>query len=146
VLSILVVYLAGVFVVTIVLRGYDNETKVNLIPFRSLYLLIYELVHSASTWGIKNIPHELTFMVKGLSNFFGNILLLLPLGYLAPVLKKSIDKWWKSGLLGFCLSMIIELIQLIAYRGFFDLDDVVLNAGGCLIGWFCYKKWIEACT
>ena len=146
VLSILVAYLVGVFVVTIILRSYDDETKINLIPFRSLYLLTRQLVHSAKTWGIKNIPHELTFMAKGLRNFFGNILLLIPLGYLVPILRENFNRRWKAGVLGIGLSMAIEIVQLVSHRGFFDLDDVLLNSFGCVIGWLCYNRWLREKT
>ena len=146
VLSILLVYLAGLFVLTIGLRNYDDETKINLIPFRSIYLLIYELVHSARTWGVKNIPHELTFMTKGLRNFLGNILLLIPLGYLVPVLRQGFNRWWKMALLGIGASMVIETVQLASHRGYFDLDDVLLNSFGCAIGWLCYNRWLREKT
>ncbi len=144
--SILVIYLVGVFTMTIGIRGFDVESKINLIPFRSLYLLIYQLIRSARLWGIKNIPHELTFMVPGLRNFFGNILLLIPLGYLAPLLKKNIDRWWKTVILGVGVSLLIEIIQLMTHRGYFDIDDVILNSLGCWIGWLCYRRWLLEAT
>ena len=146
VLSILLIYLVGVFVVTIGLRSYDDETKINLIPFRSLYLIVRQLVHSAKTWGVKNISHELTFMAKGLRNLFGNILLLIPLGYLVPILRQGFNRWWKAGLLGIGASMVIEIVQLISHRGYFDLDDVLMNSFGCVIGWLCYHRWLREKT
>ena len=142
VLSILVVYIAGVFVITIGVRGFDNETKINLIPFRTAYFLIRQLNNSARTWGIKNIPHELTFMAPGLRNVIGNILLLLPLGYLVPLVWKRIDSWRKAALLGISASLLIEITQLITHHGYFDVDDIILNAGGCILGWLCYSRWI----
>ena len=142
VLSILVVYIAGVFVITIGARGIDNETKINLVPFRTAYMMVYELVYSASTWGIKNIPQELTFMAPGIRNVIGNILLLLPLGYLIPLLWKRIDNWKKTALLGISASLLIEITQLLTHHGYFDVDDIILNAGGCGLGWLCYKQWL----
>lgn len=140
--SILLVYIAGVFAITIGVRGFDNETKINLIPFQTAYMMVYELIYSASTWGIKNIPHELTFMAPGIRNVIGNILLLLPLGYLVPLVWKRIDDWRKAALLGVLASLLIEITQLITHHGYFDVDDIILNAGGCVLGWLCYKRWL----
>lgn len=142
VLSILAIYIAGVFAITIGVREFDNETKTNLMPFRTAYFFIRQLIHSARTWGIKNIPHELTFMVPGIRNVIGNILLLLPFGYLVPLVLKRIDDWRKAALLGISASLLIEITQLLTHHGYFDVDDIILNAGGCVLGWLCYKRWL----
>ena len=58
----------------------------------------------------------------------------LPLGIFLPlVYGKKID--WKVGLLiGFCISFSIELMQLVLCRGMFDVDDIIHNSLGFLIG------------
>ena len=63
-----------------------------------------------------------------------NVIMLLPLGIFLPlVYGKKID--WKVGLLiGFCISFSIELMQLILCRGMFDVDDIIHNSLGFLIG------------
>lgn len=55
-----------------------------------------------------------------------NILLFVPLGFLLG------DK--KGILIGFLLSTIIELVQLIFRLGFCELDDVLNNAIGTVVG------------
>ena len=63
-----------------------------------------------------------------------NVIMLLPLGIFLPlVYGKKID--WKVGLLiGFCISFSIELMQLVLCRGMFDVDDIIHNSLGFLIG------------
>ena len=63
-----------------------------------------------------------------------NVIMLLPLGIFLPlVYGKKID--WKVGLLiGFCISFSIELMQLILCRGMFDVDDIIHNSLGFLMG------------
>ena len=47
-------------------------------------------------------------------------------------------------LLGACISISIETLQFFLHRGFAELDDVLHNTLGCLIGWLLYKgvEWV----
>ena len=67
-----------------------------------------------------------------------NILLFVPFGYLLPLLWKRADRWWKVVLCGFVLSLLIELTQLVTHLGMFDLDDLMNNSLGALLGWGCF--------
>ncbi|GMQ57291.1 VanZ family protein [Vallitalea sediminicola] len=68
-----------------------------------------------------------------------NVLLLVPLGvYLRYYFRKS---WFKTVLFGFLISLFFELTQLTGLYGFynapyrlFDVDDLILNTIGCLLG------------
>lgn len=138
-------YAVCVVITTFGIRDYTEEAGVNLIPFNAIGSLITELINSANSWGISNIPHEFTFMKQGVFNLFGNILLLLPLGYFAPLLsEKKVDSLWKAALIGTVASVLIEVSQWYMHRGFFDIDDVILNTSGCVLGWLCYSKWLRA--
>ena len=70
-----------------------------------------------------------------------NILLFVPFGYLLPLLRKRADRWRKVVLCGFVLSLGIELIQLVTHLGMFDLDDLMNNTLGALLGWLCHAIW-----
>lgn len=71
----------------------------------------------------------------------GNLLLLAPLTFLGAVLWPRLRSWRRALLLGFSVSLSIELLQLTisAVLGFsykiFDIDDLVLNTVGALIGY-----------
>lgn len=45
-------------------------------------------------------------------------------------------------LIGFCISFTIELLQLLFQRGCSDVDDVIHNTLGCLVG--CGVCWVVA--
>lgn len=66
-----------------------------------------------------------------LINFVGNIVMFLPIGFFLPLL------WWVSVphavLTGFCVSLFVELCQLLQPRGT-DIDDLWLNTLGAAIG------------
>ena len=70
-----------------------------------------------------------------------NILLFIPIGLLASVV---LNKWrtLKVLVLGICLSASIELLQLGFKKGVCNIDDVINNVAGCIIGYglFLIKK------
>lgn len=76
-----------------------------------------------------------------------NILVFVPVGVLLGCGFRSIT-WWKVILIGGCLSVGIETLQLITKRGFSEFDDVIHNTVGCMIGYgICMainrtRKWI----
>lgn len=67
-----------------------------------------------------------------------NILLFIPFGILVPILWKFYRHWWNLVLMAFIISMLIELSQLLTARGFFELDDILLNTAGAWIGYFAF--------
>lgn len=68
-----------------------------------------------------------------LINFWGNIVMFLPIGLFPALLWRRV-RWWQVTLAGFCLSLTIELLQIPIHRGT-DIDDLWLNTLGALLGW-----------
>ena len=97
----------------------ENEKEgirnINLIPFRSMSPYL------------RNITEPYAF-----KNIIANILVFIPLGFF--VSNKNSKNVFKT--LVFCLFVIlsIECIQLLFKIGFFDVDDIILNFIGSLIG------------
>lgn len=86
-----------------------------------------QLFHSVSSFLIDIRGHRFPI------NFLGNILLFVPLGFLIPLVTEE-DSWGKIIRIGFSLSLLIEMIQFITLRGCFDVDDIVLNTMGMIVG------------
>lgn len=118
-------------------------------PLSSLFVLIYGevLVKTAflsrepgsrsgidldllSTWGNTAIAH---------AYFIENILMFIPFGVLMPILFKKMQKIHLCVIVSFFCSLGIEIAQLITQRGFCQLDDIVTNTIGALIGWLIWK-------
>ena len=78
------------------------------------------------------------------ANFFGNIILFIPVGFLFPIMTGNKKWYWTAGA-GCSLSLLIEIIQLISARGCFDLDDVILNIIGTVTG-YSLLKLVEKLT
>lgn len=66
---------------------------------------------------------------------FLNILLYVPMGYLIPFIFKSLRSHvFVVTFIGFLCSCATETAQLIYHIGYFQIDDIVTNTFGCLIG------------
>lgn len=65
-----------------------------------------------------------------------NILMFIPLGLLPTLLWRR-WRWWKAFLFGALTSVSIETVQFFIGRST-DIDDVILNTGGTLLGFWLY--------
>ncbi|WP_186430386.1 VanZ family protein [Clostridium sp. BSD9I1] len=127
------VFLYGVFICYILLLikilflsriSHLEQRSINLIPFYS----IMEYV-SGSSANIKAFAF---------GNVVGNIVIFIPLGTYLSLLKN--DKRVITNLLFiFIVSLLVEIIQGILGIGASDIDDIILNCLGGLIGILGYK-------
>lgn len=76
-----------------------------------------------STWGTS--PRNHAYVVE-------NVLLFIPYGYLMTWNKKG--KILISVVIGLLTSLLIESLQLVTGRGYFQIDDVFTNTLGMIIG------------
>ena len=67
-----------------------------------------------------------------------NVVVFIPVGLLLGIALKQMT-WWKALLIGCSISVIIESLQFLFKRGFSEVDDVMHNTVGCLIGWLMVK-------
>jgi glycopeptide antibiotics resistance protein len=65
----------------------------------------------------------------------GNIALLVPIGFLFPFICRRMT-WKRSLALAVAVSLAIEGMQVVLRVGIFDIDDVILNALGVMIGYW----------
>ena len=61
-----------------------------------------------------------------------NIVAFIPVGFLLGVANKDLK--WGVMIVGVFLSVTIELLQLVLKKGLCEIDDVIHNTLGCLIG------------
>lgn len=71
-----------------------------------------------------------------------NVLLLFPMGILLKSLFGHKMRPFTAFLLGFTVSAVIEISQLVLRRGLFEWDDMLHNGLGCMLGFMlCSKLW-----
>lgn len=99
---------------------------VNLIPFHTIRLYLRVL---------DNDYYRRTAVI----NLFGNILLFVPLGYFLPLLWQGLRKWWRTWLATVAIMLAVELAQLLTLRGYFDVDDLILNLLGAAVGYVVFR-------
>ncbi|OCT16774.1 hypothetical protein A8709_07920 [Paenibacillus pectinilyticus] len=90
----------------------------NFVPFKTISSYIF---HTAN----QNIV---------IRNVMGNLILFIPFGFLLPVITGRNLNFVSLMTISFLLSLVLELIQLFSRIGSFDVDDLILNTLGALIG------------
>lgn len=74
------------------------------------------------------------YMFSDFENSFLNVLLFMPLGFFLPVFWKNFKKLRWTVLFGFCVSLLIEVLQIFTFRAT-DVNDLMTNTLGTLLGW-----------
>ena len=77
--------------------------------------------------------------INSFGNLIGNVLLFVPFGYMAPSLFQKSKKLIVFFVQLFLLVYGLELVQLYTNFGVFDVDDILLNCFGGLLGFIFYK-------
>lgn len=142
ILVVFIMYISAGLELTIVpasISGFNNprEPGLNIIPVINTYK---QLISTLAETDKTNTDFAL-------ENIIGNILLFLPLGIFLPCLFPAFNSIKKVAGICFLCSLSIELIQLIlrqfgTYRTV-DIDDVILNTTGGILGWIIFNKLIK---
>ena len=101
--------------------GGTQDGPANFIPFKTIlpYLL-----------------GEKGFMIAVL-NLAGNILLLVPIGFLVPFIYPNMT-WKKTLVLAVATGFALEGMQALLHVGIFDVDDLILNGLGVMAGYWLF--------
>lgn len=104
----------------------------NRIVYKSFNLLPFHTIKSY-LMGTADVSNSV-----GFTNIFGNIVLFIPLGIYLQLFKKN-KKAVVSFIIVFAISLLVEIIQFYFGIGAADIDDVLLNCLGGVIGILTYK-------
>ena len=105
--------------------AYAAHTKVNLVPFRTIKRFAN--------------PHPSTSTEAKFFNLFGNIGLFIPFGFLLPLVAKRLHRFRHVLFSSILLSLAFETYQLVTHTGQFDIDDIILNTLGGIIGYLVLR-------
>ena len=100
---------------------------INLVPLKSTirYLNGFDLTHLLDPYNIDIV----------LMNTLGNVIIFIPFGFLLPLLFKQINNVKMASKIFIKFILLIESLQLLTFSGIFDIDDIILNMLGALIGY-----------
>lgn len=73
-----------------------------------------------------------------LLNIWGNIVCFLPFGFFVPVQFKKMRHGISVTIATFVFSLLVETFQLVLKIGSFDVDDIMLNTLGGILGYIMY--------
>lgn len=144
-------YLSGYLYFTFFSREAGEDVFIRLQPLRSyrrafafdsgFLHVIKQIFTEGLSVGFGSIHIESTETLEGIVL---NILLFVPLGYMLPCIFKKLQKaLWGVVLLGIICSLLTESIQLVTHLGWFDLDDLMNNTIGCIIGVVFFKIFLK---
>lgn len=69
-----------------------------------------------------------------LTNIIGNIAMFIPVGIVWPICFRKLDSIKKTVFAGMVFTLSIELTQLLCPERHTDIDDLILNSSGVVIG------------
>jgi glycopeptide antibiotics resistance protein len=100
----------------------EGKKLANFVPFKTIRMMQNE-----------SLPAEYR-----VDNLGGNIVGFIPLGFLLPLLFPLCRRWWRTFAAIFLISLGFETVQLLTGLGIFDVDDLILNVMGGLIGFIFF--------
>lgn len=108
------------------------------------YLAVQEAAGIGSIWDLitygklDNSINLIPFSSEGAMTYVLNIIMFMPLGFLLPLIWKNFRNAKKVVLMGFLMSLTIEICQLFNIRTT-DIDDLMMYTLGALVGYCCWK-------
>ena len=97
----------------------------NLLPFRLNFVPFVNLM-------------DYEVRREALLNVIGNSFLFLPVGIVFPIVYRKLNTHWKVIVTGVGTSLSIEILQLLFFDRVTDIDDLILNSAGYLLGYGIY--------
>lgn len=116
---LLIEYLSLLFCSTVLFRSGNEDVKYSVEPL----------------WSYESIQDGNTVLIA--ENIM-NVVAFIPIGFLLGSSFRRMHLW-KVFILGICISATVEGLQFYYKRGFAEIDDVIHNTLGCLIGYVVYS-------
>ena len=93
----------------------------NFIPFKTIVEYVKRYID-----GYRNLS---------VLNLLGNLALFVPMGMALPCLSRKLNRFWKVTLTVLGMVVVVELVQGLLRVGSIDIDDVIFNVVGAMVGY-----------
>jgi glycopeptide antibiotics resistance protein len=137
-------------------------TKAGWLLFYLYIILLSYFLFFSERYGRENIMHDYRYNLElfkeikrfiryrellgfesFLVNIVGNVVAFAPFGFMLPLLNKRYRHFFLVAFLSMLFSVGVEVIQLYLKVGIFDVDDILMNSIGGILGYlffaFCNK-------
>ncbi len=101
---------------------FEGLGTANFTPFRTIKMYI-----------------DYAYKLNSVENLAGNVLVFVPFGFLFPLVAREGEHFFVMLLNAFVLVLGIEVFQLFSAFGAFDVDDILLNCLGAVLGFAVYR-------
>ena len=101
---------------------------INLVPLDTLKLY-GKLMHSNSAYLVRH----------AYINLIGNVVMFIPLGVFLPQIWPKLRSFFKVLLLAILVVLLVEGLQYLTALGSCDVDDVILNIPGVMLGFIFWR-------
>ena len=135
-------FLYLLFVIRVIIFKYPLSTMQNIVSNWQKDVIL-EGLHTANFVPFKTIKMYMQYYdlpgLRSFSNLFGNVLIFIPVGIMLPMVHKPSKNVLLMLLNALFFIVGIEVFQLFSNFGAFDVDDIILNFFGVLIGGCIYN-------
>lgn len=140
------VYLLGNLYVTLLSRRPEPVAHLEMELFsayRNSFELDYGILGTIKRLLTEGFPAGIRLVTtEPLEGVILNILLYLPMGFLLPLIMPKL-RIGRVVMIGFLASLLTETVQLVFHLGWFDVDDLINNTLGTLIGFILFALFMR---
>ncbi len=133
ILTLFIIYCSLLAVILFLRNGRDLSVSLSNLDSR--------LTNSVNLIPFKTISNYMTALQNGnvsksvvRNNLVGNFILFLPMGYFLPIVMEKRNFFITESMV-LVIIALVEVLQLISGLGSFDVDDIILNFAGSVIGY-----------
>lgn len=110
------------------------RNNINLIPFDTISEQLNDIINDSGY-----------FERLAILNLSANILMFVPMGWFLPLLRSKLQRFSSFLTAVFVMIISVELVQLFTLTGSFDVDDLILNLSGAVIGFLLFQgmNWLR---
>lgn len=145
-LSLFAGYLAFLVIMLFTPNSYIANSGINLTNENFDFVGNFKDRISSGAWGVNLVPFrtirnyvKYSGFLHTMINIFGNIIIFVPFGILLAEIFPKTRNILKILGITFATSFFVEFIQFFIGRSV-DIDDLILNLLGSVIGYFIWKK------
>lgn len=148
-LSVFAGYVAFLVIILFMPNSYISDSGINLTNEHFDFVGNFKDRITSGAWGVNLVPFrtirnyvKYSGFLHTMTNIIGNIIIFVPFGILVPEIFPKTRNLLRIFAITSITSFFVEFIQFFIGRSV-DIDDLILNVLGSVIGYFLWKKTLR---